>query len=267
MEEDPSVKYLADWKAFLYDVTFDVRYREPLRKDVVKKAMLKLSEQQAIPQTLMDLVEEDEEMRKYKSFDRAMQDQYKPGGYTFELRLMLLQKLLYVQEKVGYTLIEQEEIDAILSYWEAEGWLFTEEDIIPMNHQYDGALVLNTNGRVNKKETTNPNNEFLIDIEMSIGEAEMIKYHKERQRATGKSYFCFFKHKENEEKKFVYNYMQFIVCKEGIRTEGEAQQEVFNWLFGSNNGFTPFNSRENLMMLDMIDIRRKEEMLDKHFVA
>ncbi|MBL2347038.1 hypothetical protein ELJ07_33345, partial [Klebsiella pneumoniae] len=66
--------------------------------------------------------EEYQDMHYYESFNRASDEEYIPGGISFEGRYILLEYLLYAQEKSQYTLIEEEEIEAILEAWyETEG--------------------------------------------------------------------------------------------------------------------------------------------------
>lgn len=225
------VKYLAEWKAFLYDVTYDVRYREPLRRREVEENNKKVELTTFENEDLFSLLPEDKIENDYLNFERAKKTEYVPGGFTFEMRLMLLQKLLYTQKKVGYELLEKEELNAILKNWEEEGYEFSEDDIRDYNHQYDGAVVLNKDGSINKKETKNDQSVFRVRQRINLGKTELINFIKERQKLTGKSYYCFFDNKDIKNTKFAFNFLTFIVCKEGINSKMDAKNEIFKWLY------------------------------------
>ena len=254
------VQYLSEWKQFLYDVTYDVRYREPLRRIEVNRAEKKMTAEKTENIDLFSFLEDDPYETYYLNYERAGKTHYEPGGFTFELRLMLLQKLLYAQEKVGYTLIEQEELNAILNTWKEEGYHFTEEDIRPVNHQYDGPVVLKPDGSINKKETKNPNPIFFVSYEFKLGETELIDYFKERQRITGRSFYCFFDNKDFEKNRVTFNYLKFVVCQEGINTQQEADELIFKWLFeegtpDNKEKMTPraYKAGVNMLLLKAIE--------------
>ncbi|MGN5650708.1 phosphoadenosine phosphosulfate reductase domain-containing protein [Bacillus sp. Brlt_9] len=253
------VEYLSEWKAFLYDVTYDVRYREPLRRLEVNRNNKKLNKGAAE----LDLFSEgwlNEDFQYYYDYEKAEKTHYEPGGFTFELRLMLLQKLLYAQEKVGYSLIEDAELNAILDTWIQEGYSFTFTDILPVNHQYDGQVVLKPDGTINVKETKNKQPVFFVSYEFKFGETRLIEYFKERQQETGKSFYCFFDNKDYEKYKVVYNVLNFVVCDKNVNTQQEANMLVFRWLY-QNGPKQEMTKKTFKASLDMLMRKNIEEAI------
>lgn len=253
------VEYLSEWKAFLYDVTYDVRYREPLRRLEVNRNNKKLNKGAAE----LDLFSEgwlNEDFQYYYDYEKAEKTHYEPGGFTFELRLMLLQKLLYAQEKVGYSLIEDAELNAILDTWIQEGYSFTFTDILPVNHQYDGQVVLKPDGTINVKETKNKQPVFFVTYEFKFGETRLIEYFKERQQETGKSFYCFFDNKDYEKYKVVYNVLNFVVCDKNVNTQQEANMLVFHWLY-QNGPKQEMTKKTFKASLDMLMRKNIEEAI------
>ncbi|MED2737343.1 phosphoadenosine phosphosulfate reductase family protein [Bacillus toyonensis] len=251
------VEYLSEWKAFLYDVAFDVRYREPLKRDEVKRNTKRLSRGAAE----LDLFSEgwlNEDFQYYYDYEKTEKSDYIPGGFTFELRLILLQKLLYAQEKVGYSLIEDAELNAILDSWIQEGYSFTFSDIQPINHQYDGQLNFKTDGSINLKETENNHKIFYVNYEFEFGETKLIEFFKERQQQTGKSFYCFFDNKDYETHKVVFNVLKFVVCEKNINTQQEADELIFRWLYQNGEQQEMTNKTFNAA-LDMLMRKNIEE--------
>ncbi|MDU9694092.1 phosphoadenosine phosphosulfate reductase family protein [Priestia aryabhattai] len=228
------VKYLADWKRFLYDVTFDIRYRESLRRIEVKQNNKKLVQSRFETLDMFNFLEDDPIVYRYNQYKLGGKEEYEPGGFTIELRLILLQKLLYTQEMAGYELISNEELFAILDNWKEEGYLIPEEEIKPVNHQYDGALVFAKDGEINYKETTNSNDTFFVEVHLRYNEMDIKELIKERQRATGKSFYCFFKNQDLKNHHVAYHTLTIVVCKEEITTQTDAENHIYNWLFGKD---------------------------------
>lgn len=254
------VQYLSEWKAFLFDVTYDIRYREPLKRLEVKQNNKKIEQAQNETMDIFSFLEEDPMINRYNNFQKGEKTEYEPGGFTFEIRLKLLQKLLYAQKMVGYTLLENDELMAILSNWEDEGYSFSDNDIQPVNHQYDGQLVLKKDGEINKKETKNPNKVFFVRIQMRQNESEIKDLIKERQMETGKSFYCFFDNRDLENHHVAYNVLNFIVCQEGVETHSEAENKIFDWLFDKDMNqvrkpvsFTNQNRFNNALIVNAID--------------
>lgn len=228
------VRYLAEWKRFLYDVTFDIRYRESLRRIEVKQNSKKLVQSKFETMDMFDFLEDDPIVNRYNQYKMGGKEEYEPGGFTIELRLILLQKLLYAQEMVGYDLIEKEELFAILDNWEEEGYSIPMKDIKAVNHQYDGALVFAKDGEINYKETTNKSDTFFVDVHLRYNEMDIKELIKERQRATGKSFYCFFKNQDLKKHHVAYHILTIVVCKKEIVTQIDAENHIYNWLFGKD---------------------------------
>lgn len=226
--------YLAEYKSFLYDVSFDIRYREPLRRKDYKAHLNAYQEQQAyVPISLFE--ELDEQNHYYTSYKRAYKGddkgEYRPGGFTFSVRKILMEKLLYTQKMVGYTLIEEDEIHEILDAWNEDGYFIERQDLKPINHQYDGALVFNPDWTINRKETENKNPVFYVEHKFKYGSDELISYIKERQLFMKEQIFCYFDHDDYENDGLVWNKAVFVVCKEGIQSQEQANEYVSYWLY------------------------------------
>lgn len=234
---DTSVTYLAEWKAFLFDVTFDCRYKDPIKglKDIEKKANETIDDGFLGDESLWYANEFEQYTSEYKTYERAFRGnekgEYDPGKFSFEMRKILLEKLFYAQQMAGYSLISDEEVDLILQEWANEGFRVSLEDIKPINHQYDGALVLKRDWSINEKETTNANPIFYVQLPMNMSATELAVYHKERQRLTGRSIFCYYDHTDLAHMKAVYNQATFIVCKDGITTQEQANEYVNEWFY------------------------------------
>ncbi|PLR70563.1 phosphoadenosine phosphosulfate reductase family protein [Bacillus sp. UMB0728] len=224
--------YLAKWKAFLWDVSIDVRYREPLRRTEYK-AHLRRANEQYRPLSIFD--EMDPYQQFYDDFKRATRGneagEYRPGGFTITMRKILLEKLLFTQEQVKYTLITEEEIQSILEAWEEDGFEYSRQDLLPIDHLYDGAIVFRPDWSLNREESTNPNPIFHVEYKFKYGFDEMVAYIKERQQFLKHQIFCYFDHEDMESEKLVWNKAIFVVCQEDIKSKEEANHLVMKWLF------------------------------------
>lgn len=168
---------------------------------------------------------------EYENFDRAKDMEYLPGGLSVEGRRLMLEKLLFIQEGIGYDLISEEEIQAIVDFWNEEGYSITRAEVQPNNHAYDGALVLSKEGAINKKETTTDNQYFEILIDFEYGRDEMVEFIESRKKKTGQSYYYFTTNCDmGEDEQFVWNQAVFVVCRPGITTEKEARKLIYDWL-------------------------------------
>lgn len=222
------VKYLLEWKQFLYDVKYDIRYREPLRRAKYKE--------HANYQKVKNLFTNDDfYYNHYQRAEKGEDGVYKPGSYTIELRKKLLEKLLYAQERSGYNLITEEEIQDIIECWREDGYEFNRSDIKPINHQHDGAVVLKPDWSVRGKDTLNPrpnpNPIFYVPVEFQLEGSDLVSFIQERQRLTGKSIFCYFDYVDHPNIKLVYNKLVFIVCEDRITTQEQAKKKVLDFLF------------------------------------
>ena len=226
-----SYQFLLDWKTLVVKMRNDCRYRSikprPVYNKILKSDNLNNSELDIFQ--LCD--EEYQDMHYYEIFNRASDEGYIPGGISFEGRYILLEYLLYAQEKSQYILIEEEEIEAILDAWyETEGVRVSRNEIVPKDFNYDGELVLLPDMKVNKQKTRNTNPIFYVDVDYPFEEGELFSFLKERQRITRKSYFCFPSCYDNGNFKVVWNKLKFIICSSNIRTIEEARKVIFNWL-------------------------------------
>lgn len=221
-------KYLSEWKAFLYDIRNDVRFREPLSRTEVKNI---IKSDNTFQLDLFSDLELSEKELSFKHYKRADKSSYNPGGFTFECRLMLLQKLLYTQKMCGYELIPKEELDAVLRIWEEDGYSVTDEDLIPINHQLPGKLWLDEKGEVKLSETNIPHMAFTIDIKFDMDIDDICTYLRKRQQMTRKSYFCFLNYQEYPNFNYVNNVLTFIVSEPHIETKEEALDELGKFLF------------------------------------
>ncbi|WP_456363649.1 phosphoadenosine phosphosulfate reductase domain-containing protein [Priestia aryabhattai] len=256
---ETEVRYLADFKAYLYDVTNDVRYREPLKRKEIIQNKKRILEKDDIEDNLFSLDPESEREHKFYKFERVDKTDYVPGGFTIELRIKLYQKLLYAEKMIGYPLIDEEEREAILRNWEEEGYIVTEKDLVPINHQYDGQVVLKKDGTLNTKETKNKQPVFLVKKEIALESSKLITFLKERQIKTNKSYFCFFNYNDLTDIKIAYNYLTFVVCDEGVNTEAEAYKAISKWLyFEDNNSLTAESAQilnKSLILKDLVNAK------------
>ena len=250
---EQEVRYLSEWKAYLYNLNFDVRYREPFRKKVFKQA-------ESIFDGGWDLFSGDVAMENF--FDLFNGDDYAPGGYTFEFRLMLLQKLLYAQKMVGYELIEQAEIDAIVREWQLEGYRVTKDMLVPINHKYDGELILNQRGKVNESKTTVQHPYYFIDLPIRELQSDLVKYIKERQRETWRGYHCLLKGDGGylpirEDFSIQANIITIVVCEKGVQNEAEAYLRAYQWFYLDTHGaeFAPSSQVKkaaNVLLLEAL---------------
>ena len=263
------VNYLAEWKAFLYDVVYDVRYREPFRRREFTNHQKSLAARQnGLQEDLFTLALDDGE-KYYETYQRASKTSYEPGGFTIELRLILLQKLLYTQQMSGYELIDELELSAIVSSWRQEGYeVDVKSDLVPYNHTYDGSVVLNPNGTINTKDTTNPHEVYIVEYEFKYEKDELADYVKERQKLTNKSFYGFFDHQDYHKEKVVYNTAKFVVCHRDITNQDQANNAVFDWLYLEGKKNTKdimearsFNAANNMMLLkavqESIELKRQ----------
>lgn len=216
-------RYLLEWKKTLVLIRNDVRYREPLRKMEERKR-----KQRSLPTvTLFDLSEE-KYSHWYETYQRASFSVYEPGPFTFEAVKYLLEYLLYVQEKVGQSLISDDEIVAIMEEWKKEGYQIAE--IRPRPFDYDGPLVLDRWGAVNPKETAVTAPVYRIKMVFNMGESQLLDYLHKRKVETGRSLFYFGDCVDHSEDGVVYNRLTFIVCREGIHSKEAAKRYVYEWL-------------------------------------
>jgi DNA sulfur modification protein DndC len=233
---------LYEWKRQLVEMRNDVRYREFERRQWRKqhqKRLSNLEEQRKQINLIGDYCNGLEpfeyfnikQQAEYEQFDRAEDHEYLPGGFSVEGRKLMLEKLLYIQQQTGYELITEEEVHAIIAFWNEEGYLIKREAVKPRNHSYDGALVLNKEGNLNTTETTTETPYFEVHIDFEDGRDEMVNFIESRKKKTGESFYYFTSHCDmGAAEKFVWNQAVFVVCRPGIQTEQEASDLIYKWL-------------------------------------
>lgn len=233
-------QYLMDWKTLMLRMRNDIRYREVLPRQQFTKKLKELSqEREGTNQIgLFELVE-NPHLEYYNTFKRAIYDEYAPGGMTVQGRRILLEYLLFIQEQTGYQLIHEWEIEAILDCWkDTDGIVVARNELLHTEFSYDGELIFLPDKKVNKKLTQNPNPVFYVNIDLKMEEGELYEFLKERQQATGKSYFFFPNTFDIKEHTLVWNQVSFVVCSEGIITSLQAHEAVFEWLGWVYGSFT-----------------------------
>ncbi|PMC36270.1 hypothetical protein CJ195_15790 [Bacillus sp. UMB0899] len=263
--------YLLNWKNLMLRMRNDIRYREVLPRQKYNKLKKSLStkitnEDQLSLYELNEVTEVEKYVHDYESFDRANYIEYAPGALTVEGRRILLEYLLFIQKKTGYSLITEIEIRSILDCWrETDGIIIAPKELIPRETNYDGELIFLPNKKINKKLTKNPNPVFYVNIDFKMGEAELFKFLKDRQQATGQSFFFFPNSVEFKNEKLVWNSVSIVVCKSYIQTSIEAHEEAFGWLGWNYKHFTETTKKAalNHLMLSAIGegIKQKENRL------
>lgn len=268
--------YLLEWKNLMLRMRNDIRYREVLPRQKYNKFRKALSTRaiengQLNLYELSEVAETEKYINDYESFDRVSYDEYAPGALTVEGRRILLEYLLFIQEKMGYSLVQDYEVQAILECWnEIDGIVVKRDDLKPIDFNYDGELIFLPNKKINKKLTTNPNPVFYVSIDLRMGEAELFEFLKERQQKTGQSYFFFPNSVEFKNEKLVWNSVTFVVCRNGVTASIEAHAEVFKWLGWQYDHFTEKTKKAalNHLLLSAIgegikskDKRTKEKRL------
>lgn len=230
--------YLYEYKKLLMEIRNDARYREATKRIEMRKTKKRLDERNNNPfqvtifdtNILNDIGVSEQKQHNYESFNRANDTDYSTGSLTFDCRKLLLEHLLYLEQITGLKLIEHEEIQAIIDVWREEGYNI--HRVQPKEFIYDGAVVFDNKFNENMKETNNPNPQFWITREFSMGRDEVIEYITKRQKVTGKSYYYNLSHQDfGEEESFVYNTAVFLVCQAGITSEIDAGKLIDQWLY------------------------------------
>lgn len=228
---------LLEWKSLMLSMRNDIRYREVFPRQYYNRIL----KQQDKP-TQVDLFDTDESTKVENHFEiygRALTDSYAPGGMTLEGRRLLLEHLLFIQERDGLSLISEYEIQAVLGAWEdTEGICIERSEIKPKAMNYDGELVFLPNKTVNKKATKNKNEVFYITIELNKEENEFYTFLKNRQRVNRLSFYFFPDCTEFKDMKLVWNKVTFVVCRDGITTKTEASELIYKFLGWQYGSFT-----------------------------
>lgn len=237
IEEGHNYEGLLEWKSLMLQMRNDIRYREVFPRQFYNRINKQVSELEQVD--LFDTDESTKAANYFETYGRALTDSYAPGGMTLEGRRLLLEHLLFIQERDGHSLISEEEIIAVLRAWEeTEGIRIDRTDILPKAMKYDGELVFLPNKIVNKKATKNSNEVFFITIELNKEEKELYTFLKNRQRVNHTSLFFFPDCIEFKDMKLVWNSVTFVVCQKGITTKSDATELVHQWLGWRYGSFT-----------------------------
>lgn len=228
---------LLEWKNLMLAMRNDIRFREVFPRQDYNRLFKSTDRLEQVD--LFDTDESTKILNHFETYQRAIYEHYAPGGMTYEGRRILLEHLLFIQERDGLSLITEEEIQAILDAWmDTEGIRVSRSEIKPNEFHYDGQLVFLPNKTVNKKKTKNPNKVFYVTIELNKEESELYRFLKERQKINQTSIFFFPACQEFKDRKLVWNKATFVICQEGITNQIAAAEYVYKWLGWEYGKFT-----------------------------
>ncbi|WP_201715521.1 adenine nucleotide alpha hydrolase family protein [Rossellomorea arthrocnemi] len=240
--KDPSLQPLYDYKLLLAEIRNDARYRMPLKRKVLKKAHKRLIEED-LKKNQLDLLDDglldyhgnqltQQKQAEYEHFDRADDVEYSPGSFTIEARILLTRKLLAIQEQTGFELIGANVVEAIIKVWQEEGYKVTQEQVTPLDWQYDGAIVFDGEGSLNKQETTNENPQYWVHRDFSLGRDELVEYLERKEQETCQSFFYYINHCDmGEDEAFAWNIAYFLVAADDVDSEKKAFKKIEEWLY------------------------------------
>ncbi|MDC3424366.1 phosphoadenosine phosphosulfate reductase family protein [Aquibacillus sp. 3ASR75-11] len=226
--------HLQEWKDYMKAIRNDVRFRLPTQRQKFnsheKKALIeKESSFSLFSSAISDDIHE-KRRHLYDTFGRAS-FRYAPGALTIEARKRLLEYLLWVQERVGVTLIEKDELEAIYDTWKDDGYCINPFDVKPTRYTHKERLILSKDGTVNEKETTvNTLPLFYVKIQTKMSESEFVTYVQNKVRETNKSIPYLSQVLDYEKEEIVFNEFIFIVCSPFATSQREADHHVFSWL-------------------------------------
>jgi len=239
--------HLLRWKQTMLDMRNDIRYREVLPRPV----LLKKLESNEKTVDLFTLSADD-----FDTFQRANYETYEPGGMTLEERRLLPEYLLYIQETTQFSLIGEEEIEAILQAWrELDGVEVMRDELIPRPFHYDGPLVFRKDMSVNREKTRTKNPVFFVTIDLGMEEQALYAYMRGRQQVTKRSLFFFPKAQVFENERVVWNSATFVVCGDDVRTKTDAYALVYHWLGWEYGSFTEQTKRNAINSLILSALR------------
>lgn len=237
-----SYRYLLDWKKLHIAMRNDIRYREFKRRVKINQHLKGLKQKEIKQTNLFQFDAEQKAQNYFETYQRAESEGYDPGGFTIEARRILLEYLLYIQEKMNTQLIEEEEVQAILQAWvDTDNYVVSREELRPQPFVYDGPVEFDEKGNLKskkKEKNGNPYPVFFVDIEFNMEEDELIHFLKKRQSITGRSIFCFPSYVEYEKERVVWNKATFVVCNKDVATQGDAKVFVWRWLGWLDEGMS-----------------------------
>lgn len=232
-EGHPEYRYLQEFKDYMIAIRNDVRFRMPTQRVKFQKFFQIAQEEQESELTIFDnelsmnLAEKRRHL--YETFGRAKWE-YAPGALTIEARKRLLSYLLWTQQQVKRTLIEQDEINAILQTWEEDGYHVHPEDITPNRYRHVERLVLRKDGTINEKQTTVKSFPiYYVKIQTAMSESVFVTYIQNKVKETG-DFIPYLSRALDEEDYLTVNEYIFIVCTPFASSEREAEHYVLSWL-------------------------------------
>ncbi|GAB6463071.1 hypothetical protein bcgnr5390_65280 [Bacillus luti] len=218
--------YLQSWKSFLRSIRNDIRYRNVMNRRSLQTLLRNENKEDSDLFSIQNHAEYD-----YIMFDRTEKGDYAPGGLTVEGRRMLLEYLLFTQQKMNTSLISEEEIEAVLQAWyETDGIRVYRDELEPIHHAYLGELVFKPDCTINEEKTTSPFPVFFVEIDVHLGKQEIFRWMKERQKVTQQSFFFFPSNYSNDSAKLTWNKLTFVVSRFDITEARDAERIIRQWL-------------------------------------
>lgn len=237
IEEGHNYRGMLEWKNLMLSMRNDIRYREVFPRQKYNRFFKSLEQTGQID--LFDTMEETKQSNYYETYKRNEYDTYYPGGMTFEGRRVLLEHLLFIEQRDGLSLIDEDEIEAVLASWEdTEGICIPRSEIVPRQFHYDGPLVFLPDKSINQKATKTENKVFYVSVELNKEDSEFYHFMKERQKINQTSLFFFPDSQDFKDRKLVWNSAKFVVAKKGITTQIEATEYVYKWMGWQYGSFT-----------------------------
>ncbi|GAA0854119.1 phosphoadenosine phosphosulfate reductase family protein [Paenibacillus glucanolyticus] len=156
---------VSELRALIQRSMYDARLREPIRKSRIKRldTISPFTGERYEAQEQLDIFTVHEEKEEF-SYEPVCLDGLPAypdlalGSYSLEARIFLLKNVLHYQAEAEMEFVTPDDIEYIKKVWSEElGWDGDETDIRPEKIQYEGALVLDAEYRLNHTETTIPN--------------------------------------------------------------------------------------------------------------
>lgn len=225
-------KQLLEWKEYMVAIRNDIRFRLPTQRGKMNKSARIAGE--SSDSLFMGWGISEKYQHLYETFNRSTYE-WIPGAMTIEARKRMLEYLLWVQERTGYCLIEEDELQAIYETWKEDGYLVTEADITPAPYSHKEKLVMRKDGTINEyvsNVTSFPI--FYVKVQTHMDHHETIGYIRDKARATGQYFPCLQQTLDYEEENLAFTELIFVVCSPFASTHQEAKHSVFSWLDWKN---------------------------------
>ncbi|WP_145949572.1 phosphoadenosine phosphosulfate reductase family protein [Paenibacillus sp. Y412MC10] len=157
---------ISELRTLMQKMLYDAQFREPLRKSRIKRldAINGLTQRTNAAYEQIDLFADPQEGNDDFEYEPLCIDglpSYSDlalGSFSLEARIFLLKNVLYFQNEAGLEFVSPEDVEYIKQVWTEElGWVCNDADITPEHIPYRGALVLDSEYRLNRQETSIPN--------------------------------------------------------------------------------------------------------------